>query len=102
MNELNKSTIKERYADVFDLMEYTSTGRNKAMELGEASGAKIKMGRRVVYDLRVIDAYMEKLRKDQIKSIPGGKADIVTATKEARAEYNRKRELSRIEDQTHV
>ena len=101
MNEINKTVIKERYASVADLMEYTSTGRNKAMALGEEAGAKIKLGRRAVYDLRIIDAYLEKLRKEQLKSIPGDKADIVTATKEARAEYNRKRELSRIEDQNH-
>lgn len=101
MNELDKSVIKERYASVTELMEYISTGRNKAMQIGKDSGALIKLGRRAVYDLRVIDAYMEKLRKDQIKSIPSVKADIVTATKEARAEYNRKRELSQIEDQNH-
>lgn len=92
MNDINKTAIKERYASVTDLMEYTSTGRNKAMALGEEAGAKIKLGRRAVYDLRIVDQYLEKLRKEQLKSIPGGKADIITATKEARADYNKQRD----------
>lgn len=92
MNDINKTAIKERYASVTDLMEYTSTGRNKAMQLGKESGALIKFGRRSIYDLRIVDQYLETLRKEQLKSIPGGKADIITATKEARAEYNKQRD----------
>lgn len=57
----------ERYVDINGLMEYVSLGRNKALELGEKSGAKIKFERRAIYNLRVIDEYIEDLRQEQAK-----------------------------------
>lgn len=83
-----------RYTDVNGLQTYLCVGRNKAMQIGIDSGAKKKLGKRVIYDLRKIDAYMETLdcnETDQEESIPADE-NIILRTKEARSEYNRNRD----------
>ena len=81
------------YREIKGLMEYLCCGRNKAMQIGIDSGAKKKIGRRVIYDLRKIDAYMETL--DCNESDPDSSTldiDVVIAeTKKARADYNQHR-----------
>lgn len=52
---------KPRYVDIQGLMAYTSLGRNNALKIGEESGSKKKLGRRVIYDLNKIDSYISKL-----------------------------------------
>lgn len=82
------------YREINGLMEYLCCGRNKAMQIGIDSGAKKKIGRRVIYDLRKIDAYMETLgaiEPDPDNSIPADEG-IIHRTKEARSEYNRQRD----------
>jgi hypothetical protein len=51
---------KEKYLDVAGLMSYLKVGRNKAMQIGEESGAKVKIGRRNLYIISKIDAYIMK------------------------------------------
>ena len=82
------------YREIKGLMEYLCCGRNKAMQIGIDSGAKKKMGRRVIYDLRKIDAYMETLDCNDTEleeSVPADE-NIIQRTKEARSEYNRQRD----------
>ena len=45
----------KRLVDISSLMEYLSLGRNSALKFGEESGAKLKVGRRTLYDLQKID-----------------------------------------------
>lgn len=50
-----------RLMDTEELRSYTSLGRNSAMKLGEEIGAKVKIGRRVLWDRRKIDEYFNSL-----------------------------------------
>ena len=43
----------KRLVDISSLMEYLSLGRNSALKFGEESGAKLKVGRRTLYDLQI-------------------------------------------------
>ena len=83
-----------RYTDINGLQTYLCVGRNKAMQIGIESGAKKKLGKRVIYDLVRIDDYLETLdcnETDPEESIPTDE-NIIQRTKEARAEYNRQRD----------
>ena len=47
-----------RFVGIEGLMKYTGLGRNTALKIGTDSGAKAKIGKRAIYDLRKIDAYI--------------------------------------------
>lgn len=50
-----------RLMDTDELRAYTSLGRNKSMELGINAGAKIKVGKRTLWDKAKIDQYINEL-----------------------------------------
>ena len=50
-----------RLMDIDELRVYTNLGRNKAMALGVEAGAKVQIGRRVLYDKQRIDEYIDLL-----------------------------------------
>lgn len=52
---------QSRLMDTEELRTYTNLGRNNAMKLGEEIGAKVKIGRRVLWDRRKIDEYFNSL-----------------------------------------
>lgn len=62
---MNKRMVREnaigRFVSMDELRQYTGLGRDSAMKIGRDSGAVIKIGRRVVYDLKKIDEYLESL-----------------------------------------
>ena len=62
---MNKRTTKGnglgRFVPMDELRQYTGLGRVSAAKIGRDSGAVIKIGRRVVYDLKKIDEYLESL-----------------------------------------
>ena len=47
--------------DTEELRAYTNLGRNNAMKLGEEIGAKVKIGKRVLWDRVKIDRYFNEL-----------------------------------------
>ena len=47
--------------DTEELRAYTNLGRNKAMELGDEIGARVKIGKRVLWDRVKIDQYLNSL-----------------------------------------
>lgn len=51
-----------RYLGVRELCAYLSVGQNTAREVGEQAGARIKLGKRVLFDRVAIDNYLESLR----------------------------------------
>ena len=51
-----------RYLGTRELCEYLSIGQNTARSIGKEAGARIKIGRRVVFDKNAIDRYLEGLR----------------------------------------
>lgn len=63
---LRTNTVQEenKLMDTAGLMEYTSLGKNSAMKLGEAAGAKIKFGKRVLWDKDIINNYIAELREN--------------------------------------
>lgn len=54
-----KGALEVRFTDIKGLMVYTSLGRNKAMELAKRIHAEHREGKRIIYDLRKIDAYFD-------------------------------------------
>lgn len=52
---------KNRLMDTEELRTYTSLGRNNAIKLGEDIGAKVKIGKRVLWDREKIDRYLDEL-----------------------------------------
>lgn len=56
----NFSREKTRLVDRKTLAEYLSVGTGTADRVGKEAGAKKTFGRRVLYDLRLIDRYIDK------------------------------------------
>ena len=52
---------ESRLMDTEELRAYTNLGRNNAMKLGEEIGAKVKIGKRVLWDRVKIDQYLNEL-----------------------------------------
>lgn len=52
---------ESRLMDTEELRAYTNLGRNNAMKLGEEIGAKVKIGKRVLWDKVKIDRYLNEL-----------------------------------------
>ena len=52
---------KARMMDTEELRAYTNLGRYSAMKLGEEIGAKVQIGRRVLWDRRKVDEYFNSL-----------------------------------------
>ena len=63
MNSRNDIQAKgeSRLMDTNELRAYTNLGRNMATKLGIEAGAKIKMGKRVLWDKVKIDQYLNEL-----------------------------------------
>jgi len=51
-----------RYMGMRELCIYLSVGQSTAREIGEKAGAKVKLGRRVLFDVQAIDAYIAGIR----------------------------------------
>ena len=61
-NRTSTAAIGEsRLMDSEELRAYTNLGRNNAMKLGEVIGAKVQIGRRVLWDRVKIDQYFNSL-----------------------------------------
>lgn len=52
---------ESRLMDTEELRAYTNLGRNSAMKLGEEIGAKVRIGRRVLWDRVKVDQYFNSL-----------------------------------------
>jgi predicted DNA-binding transcriptional regulator AlpA len=58
----NIASAKEaRLMDTEELRAYTSLGRNNAIKFGEKIEAKVKIGRRVLWDRKKVDQYFDSL-----------------------------------------
>ncbi|KMW21585.1 hypothetical protein [Enterocloster citroniae] len=58
---MNTVAGESRLMDTEELRAYTNLGRNNAMKLGEEIGAKVKIGKRVLWDKVKIDQYINDL-----------------------------------------
>lgn len=57
---INES-VQPRFLDIYGFMRYTNLGRNNAIRLGKEIGCTVKVGRRVLYDIRKADQYFDTL-----------------------------------------
>ena len=55
------SQIEPRLMNLAELQAYIGLGRNKALDFGKASGARVSVGRRILYDRIVVDRYIDSL-----------------------------------------
>ncbi|SCI33219.1 Uncharacterised protein [uncultured Clostridium sp.] len=58
---MNTVAGESRLMDTEELRAYTNLGRNNAMKLGEEIGAKVKIGKCVLWDKVKIDQYLNDL-----------------------------------------
>lgn len=62
----NKNNTVERITvDIKELTEMLSVGRNTALAIAEEAGAGIKFGRRKLYSVERIKAYMDEQAEEQ-------------------------------------
>lgn len=61
LRAMNTVSGESRLMDTEELRAYTNLGRNNAMKLGEEIGAKVKIGKRVLWDRIKIDQYLNEL-----------------------------------------
>ena len=52
---------KKRLVSISEFMEYTGLGRNSALRFGKEIGCRVKIGKRVLYDLRKADEQINTL-----------------------------------------
>lgn len=52
---------ESRLMDTEELRAYTNLGRNNAMKLGDEIGARVQIGKRVLWDRLKIDQYFNSL-----------------------------------------
>lgn len=57
------STDNKRLLDRKDLCGYTSMGISKAVEFARAVGAEKRIGRRCLYDVRILDKAIDQLKQ---------------------------------------
>jgi len=58
---MNTVSGESRLMDTEELRAYTNLGRNSAMKLGEESGARVRIGKRVLWDKVKIDQHLNEL-----------------------------------------
>lgn len=58
---INTIARESRLLNTEELRAYTNLGRNNAMKFGEEIGAKVKIGKRVLWDKVKIDHHLNEL-----------------------------------------
>lgn len=64
MRERTKSEIQPRMTDIAGAMIYVGMGRNSTLRLIRECGAAKRVGRRLLVDLRVLDAALDALPEE--------------------------------------
>lgn len=57
----DQTTISPRLISLKDLQIYTGLGKQNADRLGQAAGARVRQGRRILYDKRRIDQHINTM-----------------------------------------
>ena len=69
MEVAKKDNAPRRLVDLRGFMKYCGLGRDNSVKLGREIGARVEIGpRRVLYDLKVADAYFDKLHRENLNS----------------------------------
>lgn len=65
MEAVKRDASPRRLVDLRGFMNYCGLGRDNSAKLGREIGARVEIGpRRVLYDLRIADAYFDQLHKN--------------------------------------
>lgn len=65
MNKTKRTEVTEKIlVDVEGLQELLSIGRRTADKVGEEAGAVVRIGRRKLYNVAKVAAYMDKLTEE--------------------------------------
>ena len=56
-----QTSCEKLYVDANELKDMLSVGRNTAQKIGILSGAKVKVGRRALYNVEKVKEYMASL-----------------------------------------
>lgn len=63
-NQLSGSMQEKRLLDAVEVCCYLGLGRNRGVEFAKQIGAERKIGRRALYDRKVIDQHFDKQMED--------------------------------------
>lgn len=58
---IQNTHITPRLLNTDELMTYSGLGRNRSVELGDKIGARVQVGRRVLWDRMKLDEYFNSL-----------------------------------------
>ena len=58
------ATTEKRLFDATEVCSYLNLGRNRGIEFAKSIGAERKIGRRCLYDKKVIDNYLDRQIKE--------------------------------------
>ena len=67
MNKTSRKTMQlsnRLTANTDSLAEYLDCGRATAVKIGEAAGAKIQIGKRVLWNMSKVQSYLDSLSAD--------------------------------------
>jgi hypothetical protein len=67
MNKTSRKTMQlsnRLTANTDSLSEYLDCGRATAVKIGEAAGAKIQIGKRVLWNMSKVQSYLDSLSVD--------------------------------------
>ena len=67
MNKTSRKTLQlsnRLTANTDSLAEYRDCGRTTAVKIGEAAGAKIQIGKRVLWNVSKVQTYLDSLSAD--------------------------------------
>lgn len=53
--------VPQRLFDTAELSDYLGLGRNKSVGFGDEAGARVQVGRRVLWDKRKVDLYIDSM-----------------------------------------
>lgn len=59
--EINNTGNAKRMMSIAELADYISMGRTYAAQFGREAGARRQIGRRVLYDKKIIDAALDSM-----------------------------------------
>lgn len=57
----HNTKVPQRLFDTAELSDYLGLGRNKSVCFGDEAGARVQVGRRVLWDKRKVDLYIDSM-----------------------------------------
>ena len=59
--KVTENNVEPRLLSTDELMIYSGLGRNRSVELGDVAGARVSVGKRVLWDRKKLDEYFNSL-----------------------------------------